>query len=576
MTKLISWISLCLLLSACAGLTPEATQEKLAPPPATEPQEPLPDVALEPEVLYDILVGEIAGHRGQIDIASTALARAARTTGDPRLAERATMAALFAKHYEEALEAAQLWVDLRPKNVEAHEALGGALLELNRLAEARVPFEKLLALEAQRGTLDQGYLRVAAVLGRAQNRKGAALFMQELVALNPRAAAAHFAHAHLAVRLGDLADAAKAADRALALKPDWQEAALFKARILVSQKDGASAQTFFEEYLREQPAAGTVRLHYARYLIDQKQWEKARDQFKRVISESPTDADAIYAVGLLSLQTNRLDEAETYLKRTIELRPQNDQARIYLGQVAEQQKRYPEARQWYEAVPEGEHFFEAQTRIAVLIARQGELERARAHLHSIEAESDQQEVQLVLAEDQMLRDAKRYPESLEVLNDALGRLPEEKDLLYARALIGEKLDDMKLVETDLRAILKQDPKNVNALNALGYTLADRTVRYSEAQALLTQALELKPEDPFVLDSMGWLHYRTGNNDEAIKLLKRALTIRSDAEIAAHLGEVLWVTGDRGEAESVWTRALRETPDNEALLGVINKFKEKNR
>ncbi len=198
--------------------------------------------------------------------------------------------------------------------------------------------------------------------------------------------------------------------------------------------------------------------------------------------------------------------------------------------------------------------------------------KARAHLRAIPVETEQQQIQIILAEEQVLRDAQQYREALEVLNAALVRLPGEKDLLYARALTAERLDMLALVESDLRTILKADPKNVNALNALGYTLADRTERYPEAQALLTQALELKPDDPFVLDSMGWLLYRQGNRAEAIKHLKRALELRGDAEIAAHLGEVLWVNGERNEAESVWTRALRDTPDNEALRGVIKKFK----
>jgi Tfp pilus assembly protein PilF len=177
-----------------------------------------------------------------------------------------------------------------------------------------------------------------------------------------------------------------------------------------------------------------------------------------------------------------------------------------------------------------------------------------------------------LAEEQLLRDARRYREALEVLNGALTKMPNNNDLLYARAMVAERLDMLTLLETDLRTVLKSDPKNANALNALGYTLADRTTRYDEAQVLLKQALELKPDDAFILDSMGWLLYRQGNRAEAVKYLKRALAIRADAEIAAHLGEVLWVSGERGEAETVWTRALRDTPESEVLRDVIKKFK----
>lgn len=532
-------------------------------------QEP---VELDADVLYDVLLGEIAGQRGRIDTASEALARAARRTRDPRLAERATLAAVYAKQYHEALKTATLWVELRPNSADAREALAGVLLELNRLDEARAEFQQILKLEESQAAMEASYMRIAAVLGRVANRNAALDIMQGLVKQNAQAPVAHYALAHLAVRAGELDVAGTAIDRALALKPEWQDAALFKARILVSQKDMLKAQQFYEEFLRKQAGATNVRLHYARFLIDQKQWEKARDEFKRVATEMPDDADAVYAVGLLALQTNRMDEAETFLKRALALRPQNDQARVYLGQVVEASKRYTEAARWYKEVQPGESYFEAQTRLAIVMARQNDIPGARAHLRSIQPENEQQRIQLILAEEQVLRDAKQYREALEVLNDGLKQLPDDKDLLYARALVAEKLDMLPVVETDLRAILKKDPKNVNALNALGYTLADRTDRYTEAQEFLAQALELKPDDPFVLDSMGWLQYRLGNNAESIRLLKRALTIRGDAEIAAHLGEVLWVTGDRHEAESVWTRALKDTPDNEALRGVIKKFK----
>jgi len=272
------------------------------------------------------------------------------------------------------------------------------------------------------------------------------------------------------------------------------------------------------------------------------------------------------------LQNNRLDDAEKYLKQALALRPQNDQARLYLGQVAEQAKRYPEAARWYREITNGEYYFEAQVRLGIVTARQGDLTAARRLLDGIDVQNDTQRVQVALAQEQILREAKQYREALAVLNAAIQAVPDDKDLLYARALAAEKLNMVDVTERDLRAILKQDPKNVNALNALGYTLTDRTTRYQEALELLQQAMTLKPDDAFILDSMGWLQYRLGNNAEAVKYLKRALDLRNDAEIAAHLGEVLWVMGNHREAESVWNRALHETPDSEALTSVIKKYK----
>jgi len=331
---------------------------------------------------------------------------------------------------------------------------------------------------------------------------------------------------------------------------------------------------YYEQYLDRYPHASSMRLGYARYLVDLKQWDKAREQFKRVVADSPRDAEATFTVALIALQSNELDEAEHYLKRTLELQPENDQARLYLGQVAEQRKQYEDAIQWYSSVESAEMHFEAQARLGVALARQGNLEQARTHLHSLQPKTEAQKVQLTLAEEQMLRDANQYPAAFDVLSRALGEYPDNADLLYARALVAEKLNRVDTAENDLRRILKKDPKNANALNALGYTLADRTTRYTEALALIEQALALKPDDPFILDSLGWTYYRLGNNAEAVRHLRAAYEKRADAEIAAHLGEVLWVTGDRKGAESVWKNALQQTPDNEALLGVISKFTNK--
>lgn len=553
-------------LAACASLTP-------AHAPVSKPTaEVLPEVALDDDVLYDILLGEIASHRGQINVTALTLGRVAKQTRDPRVAERAALAAIYAKQYTEALPSAQLWAELRPDDVEAHEALAAVLLELDRAVEARTHFERILAIESQRRNLDQAYPRIAAVLSRQASRAGTLDLMQALVALHPRAATGHFALAHLAVRTGDLDRAGVAAERALQLRPGWEEAAQFRARILVSQKDTARALAFYESFLRDNTGATATRLNYARFLIDQKLWEQALEQFQQIVATSPEDADAIYAVGLLSLQTNRLTEAERYFKLTLKLRPTNDQARLYLGQTAEQARRHDEAARWYREIGPGENYFEAQARLGIMIARQGDVAGARRHLQGIDAENESQRVQIALAEEQILREAKQHQAALDALTRALAGLPGNKDLLYARALVAEKLNLADVAERDLRAILKQDPKNANALNALGYTLADRGVHLNEAQTLLREAMALKPDDPFILDSYGWLLYRLGNNSEAVKYLRRAIELRSDAEISAHLGEVLWVTGDRREAESVWDRALKDTPDNEALIGVIKKFR----
>ncbi len=556
-----------ILLAGCALSKPVMGKDQAS----TEAGGVPPQVALSEDVLYDILLGEIAGNRGQHEVAVASLMRAAEKTRDPRLAKQATYAAAQAKQYEEALKGARLWAELEPRSQDAQEMTAIIYLEHGTPAEAQRHFEKMLAIAAAERDQDRAYRRIASVLGRQQKRPQALEMMQSLVNVDRKNPAAYFALAHLAVRTGNLDVALNAVSRALELRPDWEDAAVFKAGVLVSQKESVKAQAFYEEYLGRHPKATRMRLNYARYLVDLKQWEKARTHFLQVLQQSPEDADTVYAVGLLSLQINRLDDAERYLEQALKLRPENDQARIYLGQIAEDRKDYATATRWYQEITGGEQYFDAQTRIGVVLAREGQVEAARRHLQGIQVQNQPQRVQLWLAEEQILREAKQYEQALGLLNEALAQVPEEKDLLYARALIGEKLDKIDLAERDLRAILAQDPDNAQALNALGYTLADRTERHQEALALVERALALKPEDPFVLDSMGWVQYRLGHHAEALKYLRRALAIRNDAEISAHLGEVLWVTGDRTQARTVWQKALEDTPDSEVLHGVIKKF-----
>lgn len=560
------------LLTACQGVP--MRQSASAPAPAPESrEEALPNVPLTADVLYYLMLGEIAGQRGDLGVAVTALTRTAQQTRDPRLAERATLVALHARMSQEALANARLWVALRPDDMEAREALGAALMETGNSAEAQQQFGKMLELAGPNG-LAPAYLRIAATLGRQTNRAEALNVMRALVDKNPDMPVAHYAMAHLAVRMSDLDTATRSIDRALAISPEWEDAALFKARVLVSQKDVQRVLQFHEQYLDRYPRANAVRLSYARLLVDLKQWDKAREQFKRVVAASPNDADATFTAALLALQSNDMNDAEKYLKRTLELQPDNDQARLYLGQVAEQRKQYDEAIQWYGSVESAELNFEAQTRLGVTLAQQGKLDQARAHLESLQPATEAQRVQLALAQDQILRDARNYADALAVLTKALNELPDNADLLYARALDAEKLNRIDVAEQDLRRILKKDPKNAQTLNALGYTLADHTTRYPEALSLIEQALALKPDDPFILDSLGWVHYRLGNHAEAVKYLRSAIEKRADAEIAAHLGEVLWVMGDRAGADSVWKGALKRSPDNEELLSVINKFQGK--
>ncbi len=323
--------------------------------------------------------------------------------------------------------------------------------------------------------------------------------------------------------------------------------------------------------LERRPEASEIRLAYARALVDAKRYDDARDQFERLAEENPDDHDVQYALGLLLVQTNRLDDAAERFRLLVHTRERREAAWFYLGQIAETQRKPDEALDAYRRVDRGEHRLNAQIRVAVLLAEQGDVDRARAHLHGLRGNNNQEVVRLYRAEAEILVRRDMLDDAMGVYGDAIEQFPTNTDLLYARAMLAEKLDRLDILEQDLRDILSREPNNADALNALGYTLADRTDRLDEAYELIERAFNLKPDDHYVVDSMGWVLYRLGRYQEALKHLRKAFELSPDAEVAAHLGEVLWVMGNQDEAREVWETALKETPDDKRLLDVKKRF-----
>jgi tetratricopeptide (TPR) repeat protein len=382
--------------------------------------------------------------------------------------------------------------------------------------------------------------------------------------------------AHLAMAEASLAankvDAALAEIReAMRLRPDWETGALFQAQLL-NRESRARALGYLKAFLAEHPKAQEVRLGYARQLINDKKFPEARVQFQRLLDDNPQNGDIAVTVALLSMQMNDLDAAELQLKRVLEMDYKDpDAVRFHLGQVNEERKRYDEAAKWYLSVEEGEQFVLANARYAFMLAKQGKLAEARAHLHSLVPQNHAQRVQILQSEAQLMREARYYKESFDILRKALDEQPDQPDLLYDVALAAEKIDRIDVAEANLRRLIVLKPDHAQAYNALGYTLADRTDRLAEARDYIEKALKLAPDDPFILDSMGWVEYRLGDLARGQQYLERAFQQRADPEIAAHLGEVLWAKGDKPGAEKIWREALRDNPDNDELQKVIKKY-----
>ena len=539
-------------------------------PRAAEPTPDLPALELTETILYEFLLAEIAAQRGDIGLAAQAYVDLARRTRDPRIARRATEIAMFARMGNAAADAARIWHETDPRSLRALQAFAGLLIAANRLEEAEPYLKKMLA--APGADVGEVFSQVGRTLLGAPNKAGALNLVRSLAANYADNSQARFAVAQVAVSAGDEAIALAEARRARALRPDWEAAVLLEAQIMQRQSSAEALQTL-KGFLQSNPGSREVRLAYARSLVAAKRFTEARAEFQGLLAAFPDNTDVIYAVALLSLQQNDYAIAETNFKRLLNLDyPDKDIARIYLGQIAEDQKRSADALEWYKSVQQGDQYVLARTRYAQVLAKQGQLEPARAWLQSSDVNDTQQRIQLLLSEAQLLRDANQVKTAFELVERELDRLPNNPDLLYDHGMLAERLERMDVLESSLRKLIGIRPDHAHAYNALGYSLADRNLRLPEARELIEKALKLAPEDAFIIDSMGWVLFRQGQLQDALQYLRRAFSARPDPEIAAHLSEVLWVVGERAEAERILKDGLDKSPGNELLLKTLKRIK----
>jgi tetratricopeptide (TPR) repeat protein len=551
------------------------TASEAAADPATDPaadaaakaEAALPKQALTPDILFKFLVAEVAGQRGAIGVAQSTYLDLARQTRDPRIARRATEVSAFARDTAGALEAARLWAAAEPDSQRAQQTLAALLLSEGRLGEAEPILRALLKADSA-----SGFLHLSALMGRMRDTPAALELVERLAADYPALPEAHFAVAQAAASAGRFEAAVAALQQADRLRPGWEPAALMRAQIL-AKTSAAEGLAFMRTFLAAHPDAREVRLAYARALVSANQVTEARTEFTRLTTDFPRNAEVSFAAGLLSLQMGDLAAGREFLTRTLDYNPRDpDAVQYYLGQAAEQMKQPDVAATHYAEVTTGNYLVPARARQAALLARAGRLEDARALLAGTQGENDAQNVRLIQAQAEVLRDSKQHGTVFDVLSDGLKRYPDSAELLYDRAMAAEKLDKLDVLETDLRRVISLRPNDAQAYNALGYTLADRTGRLAEAVTLLDKALSLAPEDPFILDSVGWAQYRSGNLARAQEYLERAYKVRPDPEIAAHLGEVMWARGQRDEAGRLWQTSLQTHPQNEVLLETLRRFK----
>lgn len=520
------------------------------------------EVSIAPDLLYDLIIGELAAQRGRLDLAVDTYLDAARSSQSASIAERATRMALFAGRKDQGREALRLWVEARPNDVEPRQ-ISATLLLVEGHTERAVAELKQIVVRAD--SPEEGFRHVVALLGKVEDRAQGLEAMELLAREFPEDAQAYFALGLMALHAEQLEVADTAVREALVRAPAWNKALTLRARILRRQDRGDEALEVMRQLVQSRSQDLDTRLTFARMLVEARRYAEGREQFRLIMTQQPQDSEVLYALALLSLQTEDLDDAEDVLRELIRRGYHDQEAAYFLGQIAEEREQPEDAIDWYANVKQGDYYLPARIRSVVLQARSGELQAARSQLQRLRVQHEGLDVRLYLVEGEILRDADRLKEAMALYDRALEEIPNNTELLYARGLLGERMDRVDLLERDLSAILQHEPDHADALNALGYTLADRTSRYSEAYAYIQRALELKPDNAAIIDSMGWVHYRLGNYSEAERYLRRALEVHHDAEIAAHLSEVLVTVGKRDQAREVLRNALEQDPGNALLL-----------
>lgn len=552
-----------------------------APPKTDAPY----NSSLDGELFYELLVSEMTAQAGDPGSAYALMLDAARKSNSARLYERAIEIAYRARSGDAALQAAQAWTRAQPSSKEANRYQFQILLGLNKIAETQEPLKRELAgmTAAERALAINLVPRYYA---RTTDRKLAATVVEKALAadLGSRTTgpAAWAAIGTMRLQADDADGALDAAKKGTALDPESEDVVLLAVALMGAKVP--AAQALVRKYLDGKPAA-EVRMAYARHAINTQRYDEAYTQMQLLTAEKPDYAEAWLLRGSLELQDAKLSLAESSLKTYVALNPPPKdttsqtatmgrglvQAYLLLSQAAEQGKRLDEAKSYLDQIISPKDALRIQRRHAAILVRQGKLDQAREAIRSVPEQQASDALEKINAEVQLLRDAQQYAAAYELLRQASAQYPDDTELVYDLAMMAEKLDKLDEMEQLLRKVIASKPDYHHAYNALGYSLADRNIRLNEARQLITQALTFAPNDPFIVDSLAWVEYRLGNTAEAIRLLQEAFQARPDAEIAAHLGEVLWSVGQKDQASAIWKEGITLNPQNETLRETMRRL-----
>ncbi|MFT4174304.1 MAG: tetratricopeptide repeat protein [Rhodocyclaceae bacterium] len=558
------------LTAVCPVVMTGAAWAADAPRPAMSVPAVAPATELTGQYVYELMLAEIAAARGDYALAGEAYVDLARRTRDGRIARRATEVSLMGQQVQRAGEAARLWVEAEPDSVPALQTLAVVLAGgYGSQDDLEPPLARLLASGA--APIESMLMQLPRMYGRYVDKAASAAAVERLTTPYLNVPEAHLARALAFNAAQNPARVRDEINAALAQRPDWEAAALVRAQA-APRENQAEAMAELNAFATTYPQAREARVLYVRWLVSEKRFDEAKAAYRKLESDFAKDDDVAYLVVALAVQSDDFDTAERQLQRLIDNKYRDvDLLRLQLGQLYEEAQEPKRAIAQYKQVGRGQHYGPAQARMAVVMARGGDIDGARALLQKAANDHPDEAATYMLAESQMLRELNKPELALDAIGKLLVKEPQNVDALYEASMLQERLKRYDDMEATLRRLIVLKPDFAHAYNALGYSLADRNVRLDDADKLLTQAIRLAPDDGAIMDSMGWLRYRQGNLPAALDFLQRAYTRLQDSEVAAHLGEVLWVMGRRDDARRTWDESRKINPDSPALAETMKRL-----
>lgn len=525
--------------------------------------------SIDPDVLFMLMTAEIAGQRGQYDVALEGYLEAAKRVHDPRLTERAAMIAMYMKDGNKTNEAVALWLKQDPNNLSARKIAALSALKAEDKQQSVEQLDGLLKKDP--AGFEKTLFELASALQKDGNVQFIYEVMETLAVRHPGQASIFFIQSLLAADMKNKALADKKIEQALRLQPDWDKALILQAQMAVYSGDYKRAETLLRKDALKYPDNQKFKKMLAQVLIKSAKYEEAGEVYEALFASDAKDFESQFSLGLVHLQLDRDDKAEDIFKQLLEQAEWRNQANFYLGKIEEKRENTENALGWFDKVSDGPFQFEAAVTGISLLAKDQRFDQAEHRLKALPGKFPKQKMRIVLIQAELYNQQKQYEKAFKYLTGELKNYPGQEELLYSRALISDRMGKLDVMEDDLKKILAKVPDNVEALNALGYSLADKTKRYAEAETYLLQALMLKPNEAVILDSYGWLKYKMGDHKTALDFLQRAYDMQPENEIAAHLAEVLWVSGKKEEAKKLIANALDSTPEDPYLIGFKNKF-----